>query len=81
MERDWRAYHPDLPPDAGATIELAPDESHHIHRVLRLQPGDALRVFTADFGFFRWLFRAAPYRLLERRGSCVRAARLESIRS
>ena len=45
MERDWRAYHPDLPEDAGAKIELAPEESHHIRRVLRLRTGDALRVF------------------------------------
>jgi 16S rRNA (uracil1498-N3)-methyltransferase len=45
MERHWRVHHPDLPAGEGTTIELAPAESHHVHRVLRLRPGDAVAVF------------------------------------
>jgi 16S rRNA (uracil1498-N3)-methyltransferase len=45
MSRVWRAYHPQLPGERGATIALSPEEAHHVHRVLRLAPGAALRVF------------------------------------
>jgi len=45
MAQRWRAFHPDLPRSAGATVRLDPAESHHVSRVLRLRPGDALDVF------------------------------------
>lgn len=45
MSRVWRAYHPQLPGERGVTIALSPEEAHHVHRVLRLAPGAALRVF------------------------------------
>jgi len=45
MSRVWRAYHPGLSGEAGATLTLSPEESHHVRRVLRLAPGEPLRVF------------------------------------
>jgi len=39
-----RAFVP-LTPVPGARVELDPDESHHVARVLRLKAGDALAVF------------------------------------
>ncbi|HXV75055.1 MAG TPA: RsmE family RNA methyltransferase [Candidatus Polarisedimenticolaceae bacterium] len=43
--RRWRARHRPLPDTAGATIRLDRDESHHVHRVLRLGRGASLGVF------------------------------------
>lgn len=45
MAQRWRAFHPGLPDQAGATIRLDPSESHHVARVLRRRPGDFLDVF------------------------------------
>jgi len=41
----WRAYHAELPREAGARVRLDPAESHHVWRVLRRRPGDRLDVF------------------------------------
>jgi 16S rRNA (uracil1498-N3)-methyltransferase len=38
-----RVWHPGT--REGSEIDLSPDESHHVSRVLRLRQGDALRVF------------------------------------
>jgi len=45
MGRTWRAYHPGLPAERGATLALSAEEAHHIRRVLRLGVGDPVRVF------------------------------------
>jgi len=45
MARLWRAYHPGLPGEAGAEVELLREEAHHVGRVLRLGPGERLSVF------------------------------------
>ena len=37
-------------PGPGARVELDPDESHHVARVLRLKPGEALHVFDGQGG-------------------------------
>jgi hypothetical protein len=37
-----RFYAPQLPPAAGISIELDPEEAKHAVRVLRLQPGQSL---------------------------------------
>jgi 16S rRNA (uracil1498-N3)-methyltransferase len=53
MARLWRVYHPTLPETAGAITELEAAESHHVARVLRLRPGDALAVFDGRGGEWR----------------------------
>ena len=48
MERHWRVHHPVLPVEVDVTIDLSPDEAHHVRRVLRLRDGDGLRVFDGQ---------------------------------
>ena len=48
MARLWRVHHPELPHVVGATVELDAAESHHVARVLRLRPGEALAVFDGE---------------------------------
>ena len=45
MGRAWRAYHPGLPREPGATVSLSRDEAHHLRRVLRLGAGADVHVF------------------------------------
>lgn len=45
MSRLWRVHHPNLPARAGSRIDLGPDESHHVRRVLRLRAGERVGVF------------------------------------
>ncbi len=45
MARCWRVFAPGMDPAQGATLTLSADESHHVRRVLRLQPGERLAVF------------------------------------
>jgi len=45
MARRWRVHHADLPASSGETFDLTEEESHHVRRVLRLQPGRRLAVF------------------------------------
>lgn len=44
MGRAWRVHHAD-PPGPGHEVLLDREESHHVRRVLRLEPGDPLSVF------------------------------------
>ena len=44
-----RIYSPQ-PLAANSTLELAPEASHHLARVLRMQPGDALVLFNGEGG-------------------------------
>ncbi len=50
MKRPWRVYCPESPAAAGAEIELPPDESHYVRRVLRLGPGETLGLFDGRGG-------------------------------
>ena len=45
MARLWRVHAPELPAVAGSRLTLDPDEAHHVHKVLRLRPGEQLAVF------------------------------------
>ena len=48
MPRRWRAHHPGLVGEAGSEVRLVEAEAHHVRRVLRLRPGDALDVFDGE---------------------------------
>ena len=48
MARLWRVYHPELPTQHGATFDLDGEEARHVHRVLRLKPGEPLAVFDGE---------------------------------
>jgi 16S rRNA (uracil1498-N3)-methyltransferase len=50
MARLWRAFHDAAGLGPGVRIALDPDEAHHVRKVLRLQPGDALAVFDGRGG-------------------------------
>jgi 16S rRNA (uracil1498-N3)-methyltransferase len=52
MARRWRVYHAELPAEPGESFELTEEESHHVRRVLRLQPGERIAVF--DGGEREW---------------------------
>jgi len=43
--RRWRVYHPGLCGEPEALVRVSPEESHHLRRVLRLQPGEPLSLF------------------------------------
>ena len=58
MARRWRLYHPTLPGQRGAVLELTPGESHHARRVLRLRAGDEVAVF--DGAGQEWSARVEP---------------------
>jgi 16S rRNA (uracil1498-N3)-methyltransferase len=45
MKRCWRIHHADLEGVAGGRLRLSPEESHHVRNVLRLERGEALRIF------------------------------------
>ena len=47
--RFWRAYHDGLM-SPGAAVCLNPDESHHMTKVLRLEPGVEVRLFDGRGG-------------------------------
>lgn len=46
MARIWRAFVEELSGVAGDTVWLSEEESHHLRKVLRLQPGEELHVFN-----------------------------------
>ncbi len=48
MARRWRVFTPGMDPARGVTLRLSADESHHIRRVLRLQPGERVAVFDGE---------------------------------
>lgn len=60
MGRLWRAYHPGLPAEAGADVELTAEEAHHVGRVLRLGPGDRLSLFDGAGREWEAVIQAAP---------------------
>lgn len=62
MARLWRAYHPGLPAQAGAEVELTGEEAHHVGRVLRLGPGDRLSLFDGAGREWEAVIQAAPSR-------------------
>lgn len=43
MKHTFR-YLVDVPPDAGATVELSPGDSHHVARVVRRRVGDPVEL-------------------------------------
>jgi len=47
MARLWRAHVTSLPSQVGARVELGPEESHHVRRVLRLEAGEMIAVFDS----------------------------------
>ncbi len=49
MERIARVHQPDVP-GPGREVDLDPEETHHLTRVLRLGPGDAISVFDGRGG-------------------------------
>lgn len=68
MARLWRVFHPGLPGEPGAEVELAREEAHHVGRVLRLGAGERVSLF--DGAGREWeaviLPSAPPERLLVR---------------
>jgi 16S rRNA (uracil1498-N3)-methyltransferase len=70
MARLWRAYRASLPSRVGARVELGPEESHHVRRVLRLEAGEMIAVFDADGR--EWLATLLP---AESEGVVVQLAR------
>lgn len=52
MSRSRRIHHPGAPGPSEAEITLSREESHHLTRVLRSKPGDAVSVF--DGGGREW---------------------------
>ena len=57
----------DIPLHPGAMLPLTPAQHHYLLHVLRLKPGDALRLFHADSGEFS----ARIHHLTKREGSLV----------
>jgi 16S rRNA (uracil1498-N3)-methyltransferase len=53
MARLWQLYHADVPDEAGATVRLERDEAHHLRRVLRLAPGEAVSLFDGRGAHWR----------------------------
>lgn len=60
MARLWRAFHPELPAEAGAEVELSAEEAHHVGRVLRLGPGESLSLFDGAGREWEARILAAP---------------------
>jgi len=50
MTDKWRRAFVAASPFVGARVDLDPRESHHVARVLRLKPGEALQVFDGRGG-------------------------------
>ena len=59
MARLWRVHHADLPAEPGAALALVPEEAHHIHRVLRLEPGERIAVFDGKGNEWRAVIEAS----------------------
>lgn len=60
MARLWRAFHPELPAEAGAEVELSAEEAHHVGRVLRLGPGESVSLFDGAGREWEARILAAP---------------------
>jgi 16S rRNA U1498 N3-methylase RsmE len=60
MVRAARSYHAEAGRGSGAELVLDADESHHLSRVLRVQPGETISVFDGRGPEWRAVVVAAP---------------------
>jgi 16S rRNA (uracil1498-N3)-methyltransferase len=76
MAKIRRAYHPDVK-GSGSLLDLDPEESHHVARVLRLRRGDALSVFDGCGREWDGEIDAIDVRVVRIRVGCERSCPVE----